>query len=100
MARHAEQGLYIGYDNVLVKAALTCTCALKANVEVASLARLAGGIVEAEVPVDHRHVKGHCGHPWNELADVVASGAFRQAPVTPWPPWMLAFPRQVAREVA
>eukprot|EP00974_Lingulodinium_polyedra_P019382 1870462-Lingulodinium_polyedra.AAC.1 len=52
------------------------------------------------MPVDYRHVKGHSGHPWNELADVVASGALQQVPVTPWPEWMLPPPIRLAREVA
>ena len=33
--------------------------------------------VQAVTWADFGHVKGHCGHPWNEMADVLAKLAAR-----------------------
>ena len=48
-------------------------CVFQRNQRLAATAFLAGTLARGGGTLDVVHIKGHSGHPWNELADRVAA---------------------------
>ena len=72
------------YDNVLVEMAGNGVADFKVNRQIASLASLLASICRQRFALRFRHIKGHSGNPWNELADRLANHAISDIPSNAW----------------